>query len=208
MTCARRGQGERRRHSPDDQLDREGALHPVVAARDRAAAERFYGELLGFRDDRVRLVDAHEPDGWIDDNRQLGNRHLAFYVDDVDAMAARLREAGVEFTIEPRDATGDVRLAYFKDLEGTLLELLSGPPRYHRVHADEDVSLPGPGDPPVLAHLAITVERPPQENLIGELDLDDMLLTFVAGPVPLELFSFPDGELLPAADGNLRAVHA
>ena len=47
-----------------------------------------------------------------------------------------------------------------------------------------------------------------EEGLIGELDVEDMLLTFVDGPVPLELFSFPDGDLRPAADGNLRAVPA
>ena len=177
-----------------------------IGVRDRAVAERFYGQVLGFRDDRVRFVDAFEDDGWVNDNRQLGNRHLAFYVDDVDAVAARLRDAGAEFTIEPQDAVGDIRLAFFTDPDGTLLELLSGPPNYHRAYAEEDVALPGPGEPPVLAHLAITVERPPQENVIGELDLDNALLSFVPGPVPLELFSYADGELLAPADGNLRAV--
>jgi predicted enzyme related to lactoylglutathione lyase len=179
-----------------------------IGVRDVAAAARFYGGLLGFRDERVRLVEADGAGGWVDDDRQLGNRHLAFYVGDVDAEAARLREAGVEFTIEPQDATGDVRLAFFLDPDGTLLELLSGPPRYHRTYAAEEVPLPGPGDPPVLAHLAITVEQPQQDGVIGELDVEDMLITFVDGPVPLELFSFPDGELLPTENGNLKAVQA
>jgi predicted enzyme related to lactoylglutathione lyase len=177
-----------------------------ILVRDVAAAERFYGELLGFRDERVRLVEGAADDGWVDDDRQLGNRHLALYVGDVDAEAARLKAAGVEFTIEPQDATGDVRLAFVRDPDGAVLELLSGPPRYHRAYADEHVALPAPGEPPRLAHLAITVERPPADGVIGELDDGDMLLTFVAGPVPLELFSFPGGgELLPRADGNLRA---
>jgi catechol 2,3-dioxygenase-like lactoylglutathione lyase family enzyme len=184
-----------------------GAVEILV--RDVPAAERFYGELLGFRDERVRLVEGVGGDGWVDDDRQLGNRHLAVYVGDVDAEAARLKEAGVEFTIEPQDATGEVRLAFFRDPDGTVLELLSGPPRYHRAYAEEHAALPAPGEPPRLAHLAVTVDRPPQEELIGELDVDDMLLSFVAGPVPLECFSFPGGgELLPRADGNLRAVPA
>jgi catechol 2,3-dioxygenase-like lactoylglutathione lyase family enzyme len=183
-----------------------GAVEILV--RDVAAAERFYGELLGFRDERVRLVEHAADDGWVDDDRQLGNRHLAVYVGDVDAEAARLKEAGVEFTIDPQDATGEVRLAFFRDPDGTVLELLSGPPRYHRTHGDEHVALPAPGEPPRLAHLAVTVERPPREDLIGELDVGDMLITFVEGPVPLELFSFSDGDLRPAADGNLRAVPA
>ena len=186
-----------------------------IGVRDVAAAARFYGGLLGFADERVRLVEGPGADGWIDDDHQLGNRHLGFYVGDVDAEAERLREAGVEFTIEPQDATGQVRLAFFRDPDGTVLELLSGPPLYHRTYsrelaARERASLPVPGDPPRLAHLAITVERPPEDRLIGQLFLEDdgMLITFVDGPVPLELFSFPDAEPLPAADGNLKAVPA
>ena len=181
-----------------------------IGVRDLAAGERFYRGLLGVRDERVRLVQAFADDGWVDDNRQLGNRHLAFYVADVDAETARLKDAGVPFTTEPTHVTGDVRLAFFLDPDGTSLELLSGPPRYDEAFAEEHVVLPGPGDPPVLAHLAITVERPPEEDLIGTLLIEDegLLATFVAGPVTLEFFSFTDGDLLPAADGNLRAVQA
>ena len=102
-----------------------------------------------------------------------------------------------------------MRLAFFLDPDGTLLELLSGPPRYHRTHAAEGACrCPGRATRRVLAHLAITVEQPPQDGVIGELDVDDMLITFVDGPVPLELFSFPDGELLPTENGNLKAVQA
>jgi catechol 2,3-dioxygenase-like lactoylglutathione lyase family enzyme len=184
-----------------------GAVEILV--RDVAAAQRFYGELLGVADERVRLVEGIADDAWVDDDRQLGNRHLALYVSDVDAEAARLKEAGVEFSVDPQDVTGEVRLAFFRDPDGAVLELLSGPPVYHRVYAEEHVALPGPGEPPRLAHLAITVEAPPREDLIGELDVDDMLITFVDGPMPLELFSFPaGGGLLPRADGNLRAVAA
>ena len=75
-------------------------------------------------------------------------RHLAFYVADVDAEAARLRAAGVTFDVEPRTATGDVRLVFFRDPDGTLLELMDGPPRYHRtwsaeLAARERAALPG-----------------------------------------------------------------
>jgi predicted enzyme related to lactoylglutathione lyase len=183
-----------------------GAVEILV--RDVAAAERFYGGLLGFADERVRLVEGAAGDGWVDDDRQLGNRHLAVYVGDVDAEAARLKDAGVEFTVEPQDATGDVRLAFFRDPDGTVLELLSGPPRYDRAYAEEHVVLPAPGEPPRLAHLAITVERAPRQGLVGELEVGETLISFVDGPVPLELFSFADGELLPEANGNLKAVQA
>jgi catechol 2,3-dioxygenase-like lactoylglutathione lyase family enzyme len=106
-----------------------------IGVRDRRAAEAFYGGLLGLpADDRVRLVEvpAGRPGGWVDDDRQLGVRHLAFYVADVDAEAERLRAAGVQLDVEPMTATGDVRLAFFRDPDGAQLELLDGPPDYHR----------------------------------------------------------------------------
>jgi hypothetical protein len=109
-----------------------------IGVRDLRAAEAFYGELLGVRaDERLALVESPDgrPGGWVDDDRQLGVRHLAFYVADVD---------------------GDV---------------------------------------------------------IGQLFLDDdgMVITFLDGPLPLELFSFPNGEVLPdpgAGELGIRPVSA
>jgi catechol 2,3-dioxygenase-like lactoylglutathione lyase family enzyme len=57
-----------------------------------------------------------------------GFKHLALQTDDVDGVAARLKAAGVTFTIEPVDAVGGVRLAYFRDPDGNLLELVSRVP--------------------------------------------------------------------------------
>ena len=61
----------------------------------------------------------------------LGLRHLAFRVSDIDALAARLRAAGVTLLSDPvkvpqgvaRFASGDKRLLYFLDPDGVLLEL-------------------------------------------------------------------------------------
>lgn len=61
----------------------------------------------------------------------LGLRHLAFRVDDIAAMAAKLRAAGVTFFSEPvsvpqgvvKFAAGDKSLCYFLDPDGTILEL-------------------------------------------------------------------------------------
>ena len=57
-----------------------------------------------------------------------GFKHVALQTDDVDAVAARLRAAGTVFTVEPTDAPGGVRLAFFRDPDGNLLELVSGLP--------------------------------------------------------------------------------
>jgi catechol 2,3-dioxygenase-like lactoylglutathione lyase family enzyme len=195
-----------------------------IGVRDLRAAEAFYGGLLGAPpDERLALVELPDgrPGGWVDDDRQLGVRHLAFYVADVDAEAERLRAAGVELTLEPTSATGDVRLAFFRDPDGTLLELLSGPPRYHRTWSPElaereRAALPAPGDGPRLAHLAVTVadlDAALDGDVIGQLFLDDdgMVITFLDGPLPLELFSYPDGEVLPdpgAGELGIRAVPA
>lgn len=72
-----------------------------------------------------------KPSELIPDDLQLGMRHMAFRVKSVDATAARLKKAGVEFTIEPTDAVGGVRIAFFKDPDGALVETLEGELAYH-----------------------------------------------------------------------------
>jgi catechol 2,3-dioxygenase-like lactoylglutathione lyase family enzyme len=60
-----------------------------------------------------------------------GLRHIAFRVDDIDAVYTRLVAAGVKFVNPPatvptsivKHATGRKRLCYFHDPEGTLLEI-------------------------------------------------------------------------------------
>ena len=60
-----------------------------------------------------------------------GLRHVAFRVDDIQAMAARLRAAGVTLFSDPvrvpagvvKFAAGDKSLLYFLDPDGVILEL-------------------------------------------------------------------------------------
>jgi len=78
-------------------------------------------ELFEFRDnDAQTAVGVPDPVG--------GFKHLALQTDDVDAVAAKLKAAGTVFTVEPKDASGGVRLAFFRDPDGNLLELVSGLP--------------------------------------------------------------------------------
>lgn len=61
----------------------------------------------------------------------VGLRHIAFSVDDMDAVVARLAAQGVRLLSEPTFVPGDVvrhdegrkRLCYFHDPDGVLLEL-------------------------------------------------------------------------------------
>ena len=52
--------------------------------------------------------------------------HLAFQVDDVDAVYQELAGRGVPFSVEPRDA-GSLRIAFFQDPDGNTLELFHSP---------------------------------------------------------------------------------
>ncbi len=60
--------------------------------------------------------------------RRGGFEHLAFHSDDVDAVAADLAAAGVPFSVAPKDAAGNVRLAFFRDPDGNTLEVVSNLP--------------------------------------------------------------------------------
>jgi catechol 2,3-dioxygenase-like lactoylglutathione lyase family enzyme len=86
---------------------------------------RAYIELFAHR---VRPGEAPQEAGDESSARRPGYQHLAFQTDDVDAVAARLRAAGVRFTVDPRDAAGGVRLAFFLDPDGNELELVSNLP--------------------------------------------------------------------------------
>ncbi len=52
--------------------------------------------------------------------------HLAFQVEDVDAVYQELSAKGVPFFIEPREA-GGMRIAFFRDPDGNALELFHSP---------------------------------------------------------------------------------
>src|SRR5262249_34924368 len=136
-------------------MSQPGLRHVEIGVSDLGRSAELYEGLLGLRpaegqpaEDGVRWLAAgpallklvEVPDGDAggyrsDDDLQRGMRHVGFKVGDTDLQAERLRAAGVEFTLEPLDATGDVRIAFFRDPDGTLLELIAGNVSYHRTHA-------------------------------------------------------------------------
>ena len=81
---------------------------------------------------RIELIQYESPEGAAfpenAESNTVGLRHIAFRVDDIDEMYARLKEAGVKFNGPPQGAegvshlAGNKRLCYFHDPEGTLLE--------------------------------------------------------------------------------------
>lgn len=144
--------------------------------------------------------------GWLPDDLQTGLRHIGFKCRDVDGTTARLKAAGVPFTLDPLDATGGVRIAFFMDPDGTLLEIIQGALEYHAdgpavnalPHAVPD------GDTLLFDHVAISISSLDEAlafyrdrlgfPIIGQLFLKDargFTITYIkAGSAVLELFSF------------------
>jgi catechol 2,3-dioxygenase-like lactoylglutathione lyase family enzyme len=127
----------------------------IDASEDAAELDLVTARLL------LTRVGAPAPTTWIGDDLQRGFRHVGFKVSDLDARVEALHEAGVPFHLEPIHAEGDVRITFFYDPDGTLLELVEGPLQYHEVYDREAVEQDwGLGDPdrPRFDHVAETVE--------------------------------------------------
>jgi catechol 2,3-dioxygenase-like lactoylglutathione lyase family enzyme len=107
---------------------------------------------------RLHRVDG-KPSRWVADDLQLGFRHFGFSVTGLDERADLLHEAGVPFHLEPRDATGNVRITFFFDPDGVLLEFIQGHLDHHKVWNVDIVehvqARPAP-ERPTFDHVAMT----------------------------------------------------
>jgi catechol 2,3-dioxygenase-like lactoylglutathione lyase family enzyme len=150
-----------------------------------------------------------KPTEFILDDCQLGLRHMAFKVQSVDATTARLKTAGVEFTLEPTNASGGVRIAFFKDPDGALCEIVEGELTYH-VQGQKPLAVPvpatgAPGESELCYdHVTLTVANLGKTlefyqgrlgfPMLGQLAINDgrgFLITYLQfGNSTLELFSF------------------
>jgi catechol 2,3-dioxygenase-like lactoylglutathione lyase family enzyme len=188
----------------------------------------FYHGLLGLPDDgRVRLVEADRPNPWQADDLHCGIRHFGMKVADIDAWAARLTAAGVEFALKPVDAFGDVRIAFFFDPDGAYLELVQGYVRHNNLWSAELARQEIDGDrdwdgAPRFDHVAITVPDLAEAlefytglgfGAVGQLvrpaDERGFLITNLRGGAGvLEIFSFGQPTRMPAGQGDLglRAI--
>ena len=114
--------------------------HIALRTPDFARAKAFYTEILGFPivgnipgkevifidigGTTIELVAGPEPQKW--EHPGAGFMHLAFEVQDVDAVYSELADKGVEFFVQPT-SVGDIRLAFFRDPDGNELELFHSP---------------------------------------------------------------------------------
>jgi catechol 2,3-dioxygenase-like lactoylglutathione lyase family enzyme len=76
---------------------------------------------------RLELAKFHAPSGRDGDRRAPANtpgiRHVAFAVDDIDAVVASLRARGVELVGEVERYQDSYRLCYVRGPEGIIIEL-------------------------------------------------------------------------------------
>ncbi len=130
-------------------LDVKAFRSVVISVSDLDRSLAFYRDLLGFTviergaalavldvgsDHTLRLACATapaRPSAWIPDDLQTGVRHLGFKARNVDATTARLKAAGVSFTLDPleRDRRRAHRLLQRPD--GALLEIVQKELHYH-----------------------------------------------------------------------------
>ncbi|MFF0341169.1 VOC family protein [Kribbella sp. NPDC004875] len=101
---------------------------------------------------------------WSPDDLQRGFRHLGFKVDRLDERAGVLKAAGVEFKLDPLDAEGKVRICFFYDPDGTLLEMIQGDLQYAEILDADAVAREralGVPERPRFDHVAVTIEDRP-----------------------------------------------
>lgn len=120
--------------------------HFAIAAQDTDTLARWYCEHLGcsvrFKNDRtppiyflaqgdgpvlVELIPANDSRPVERRSDDPGHSHLAFHVDDFDAVHQRLAGAGVRFTAPPTARPDGTKLAFFHDGEGNLLQIIYRP---------------------------------------------------------------------------------
>lgn len=123
----------------------KGIDHVAVVTTDVERAAKFYTEALGFRE-VARLETSHSGtlvfmglNGTLVElfgggkaktssgTAEVGYRHICLLVDDVDAEHERLKGHGVDFDMEPTTVEAGLRVAFFKDPDGSPLELMQRP---------------------------------------------------------------------------------
>ena len=201
---------------------RLAALVLTVDDIDRSVA--FYRDILGLRpcahDDAKTSI---EGAGYIldggtialglsqsDDSAQNGSPgamwHLCFSVTEMDSLVERLRKAGARFAIEPRGARGGVRVCFFFDPDGILLELTEGELTYDTDFRDTHSPAMAEGQAIRIDHVAVevtdrsvaadTYRKMLGFKLLGELDYseDSFGITYMNdGKFGIELFQFDEG---------------
>lgn len=128
-------------------MERSLTLYQDLLGMEKAMDTTFEGEqidrLLELQGARFRIVhlkvgggilelmEFERPEG---EDRAAGGRvndrgitHFCFKVEDVDSAHARIKQAGYAFTCDPVTTPSGRKVAYFRDPDGILVEILQDP---------------------------------------------------------------------------------
>jgi len=136
-------------------------------------------ELSASLDAKTTVIRLHKVEGrgetshWIPDDLQQGFRHIGFSVSDIEARFAKIEAAGTKIHLEIINAHGGVRICFFYDPNGILLELIEGKLSYDKEWTPQLVNSlaerPAPVEP-VFDHVAFTSANQNESiTLYGEL---------------------------------------
>jgi lactoylglutathione lyase len=73
---------------------------------------------------RIEIEEANPGDRMISVDTGFGLYHLAFAVDDLDALAAKLKAESVKFIMEPIQLRADRKIAFIEDPDGVRIQLI------------------------------------------------------------------------------------
>ena len=127
----------------------EFMTHTAINVKDMEASLEFYEKALGFKK-MFELANPDtgkpwivyiqvckgqflelfytDPDAQITGDPEVGLNHLCFAVDDVDAIAAHIEEAGYELFIKPCIGCDNNKQTWVKDPSGVRIELMAVSP--------------------------------------------------------------------------------
>lgn len=141
------------------------------------------------------------------EDRQSLFWHVGFQTRNVDAFATHLRENSVKFAAEPANARGGVKVCFFYDPDGALLEVVEGNLAFSDEIKDPERAEGASALPLLIHHVALQVDdrASAADTLansfgfehVGEISYPDhnLDIRFMGNErVLLELFEFGDAE--------------
>lgn len=122
----------------------KGIEHVAICAEDTEKLAQWYVDTLGFEvcyknaktpptlfvkqpgGSMIEIMPAKGPRPQRDDT-DAGLAHLAIAVGDFDAALKDLKGKGVTFDSDPKEASGGVKVVFFRDIEGNLIQAIYRP---------------------------------------------------------------------------------
>lgn len=93
-----------------------------ILERVELVGRTFY--FIGNDKTRIEIEESNPGDEMILVDKGFGLYHLAFAVDDLDGLAARLKREAVRFILDPIQLRADRKIAFIEDPDGVRIQLI------------------------------------------------------------------------------------